>query len=88
MHRAGVLVLAGTDAAWYQPYTYAGFWLHDELMLLVRAGLTGGLANCHDQPCPIFGVRKGPRHHCERQARRQWCCLRRIPFWISVTHRK
>jgi imidazolonepropionase-like amidohydrolase len=40
MHRAGVPMLAGTDAAWYQPYTYAGFSLHDELTLLVRAGLT------------------------------------------------
>ena len=33
-------MLAGTDAAWYQPYTFAGFSLHDELVLLVRAGLT------------------------------------------------
>jgi hypothetical protein len=40
MHRAGVPLLAGTDTAWYQPYTYAGFSLHDELMLLVRAGMT------------------------------------------------
>jgi imidazolonepropionase-like amidohydrolase len=40
MHRAGVPLLAGTDAAWYQPYTYAGFSLHDELRLLVRAGLS------------------------------------------------
>jgi len=40
MVRAGVPILAGTDAAWYQPYTYAGFSLHDELGLLVRAGLT------------------------------------------------
>jgi imidazolonepropionase-like amidohydrolase len=40
MERAGVPILAGTDAAWYQPYTYAGFSLHDELGLLVRAGLT------------------------------------------------
>jgi imidazolonepropionase-like amidohydrolase len=40
MQRAGVPILAGTDAAWYQPYTYAGFSLHDELGLLVRAGLT------------------------------------------------
>jgi imidazolonepropionase-like amidohydrolase len=40
MHRAGVPLLAGTDAAWFQPYTYAGFSLHDELSLLVRAGLT------------------------------------------------
>ena len=40
MQRAGVPILAGTDAALYQPYTYAGFSLHDELGLLVRAGLT------------------------------------------------
>jgi predicted amidohydrolase YtcJ len=40
MHRAGVPLLAGTDAAWYQPYTYARFSLHDELTLLVRGGLT------------------------------------------------
>ncbi|HWY57671.1 MAG TPA: amidohydrolase family protein [Terriglobales bacterium] len=40
MQRAGVPIMAGTDAAWYQPYTYAGFSLHDELGLLVRAGLT------------------------------------------------
>jgi hypothetical protein len=39
MHRAGVPLLAGTDAAWYQPYTYAGFSMHDELGLMVRAGL-------------------------------------------------
>jgi imidazolonepropionase-like amidohydrolase len=40
VHRAGVPLLAGTDTAWIQPYTYAGFSLHDELALLVRAGLT------------------------------------------------
>ncbi len=40
LHRAGVPVLAGTDEAWYQAYTYAGFSLHDELGLLVRAGFT------------------------------------------------
>jgi imidazolonepropionase-like amidohydrolase len=40
LHRAGVPVMAGTDEAWYQAYTYAGFSLHDELSLLVRAGFT------------------------------------------------
>jgi imidazolonepropionase-like amidohydrolase len=40
MHRARVPLLAGTDAGWVQPYVYAGFSLHDELALLVRAGLT------------------------------------------------
>jgi imidazolonepropionase-like amidohydrolase len=40
MHTAGIPLLAGTDTAWGVPYTYAGFSLHDELQLLVRAGLT------------------------------------------------
>ena len=40
MHRAGVPVLAGTDTGWYNAYSYPGFQLHEELQLLVRAGLT------------------------------------------------
>ena len=40
LHHAGIPVLAGTDEAWYQAYTYAGFSLHEELTLLVRAGFT------------------------------------------------
>jgi len=38
MRRAGVLIMTGTDSA--APYVYPGFSLHDELFLLVRAGLT------------------------------------------------
>ena len=38
LHRAGVPLLAGTDTP--NPYTYPGFSLHDELQLLVNAGLT------------------------------------------------
>lgn len=38
MHAAGVRMLAGTDST--EPYTYPGFTLHDELVWLVRAGLT------------------------------------------------
>lgn len=38
MHRAGVKILAGTDLG--NPYVYPGFSLHDELALLVQAGLT------------------------------------------------
>lgn len=38
MHRAGVGILAGTDTASF--YVYPGFSLHDELGLLVKAGLT------------------------------------------------
>ncbi|WP_330271976.1 amidohydrolase family protein [Lentzea sp. NBC_00516] len=38
MHAHGVEVLAGTDAG--NPYTFPGFSLHDELELLVDAGLS------------------------------------------------
>jgi imidazolonepropionase-like amidohydrolase len=38
MHRAGVSILAGTDVLWF--YCFPGFSLHDELALLVEAGLS------------------------------------------------
>jgi Amidohydrolase family len=38
MQEAGVKILAGTDAP--APYVFPGFALHDELQLLVEAGLT------------------------------------------------
>lgn len=38
MQKAGVGILAGTDTP--NPYVYPGFGLHDELALLVEAGLT------------------------------------------------
>ena len=38
MHRAGVELLAGTDVL--NPYCFPGFSLHDELTLLVQAGLS------------------------------------------------
>ena len=38
MQKAGVGILAGTDDA--NPYVFPGFSLHDELSLLVKAGLT------------------------------------------------
>jgi hypothetical protein len=38
MRRAGVEIIAGTDTL--NPYCFPGFSLHDELGLLVRAGLT------------------------------------------------
>lgn len=38
MHRAGVGVIGGTDSA--NPYAFPGFGAHDELSLLVEAGLT------------------------------------------------
>lgn len=42
MHRAGVPILAGTDVG--NPFVYPGFSLHDELALLVRAGLPSAAA--------------------------------------------
>lgn len=42
MHQAGVPVLAGTDASFPDgtPWVWPGYGLHDELELLVKAGLT------------------------------------------------
>ena len=40
MSEAGVGILAGSDAIDWEPYIYAGASLHDELELLVKAGLT------------------------------------------------
>jgi Amidohydrolase family len=60
VHRAGVPLLAGTDTAWIQPYTYAGFSLHDELALLVRAGLTPmeSLQTATINPARFLGMEK------------------------------
>ncbi|GAA0915783.1 amidohydrolase family protein [Nonomuraea longicatena] len=38
LHRAGVGLVGGTDC--YNPYVFPGFGAHDELSLLVRAGLS------------------------------------------------
>jgi imidazolonepropionase-like amidohydrolase len=38
MHRAGVEILAGVDHPF--PFCFPGFSVHDELALLVEAGLT------------------------------------------------
>ena len=40
LQRAGVLILAGTDAGFLNSFDYPGVGLHDELALMVRAGLT------------------------------------------------
>jgi imidazolonepropionase-like amidohydrolase len=40
LHGAGIPLLAGTDTASCHPYTFPGFSLHDQLALLVQAGLT------------------------------------------------
>jgi hypothetical protein len=60
VHRAGIPLLAGTDAGWVQPYVYAGFSLHDELALLVRAGLTPmeSLQTATINPARFLGMEK------------------------------
>jgi hypothetical protein len=60
VHRAGIPLLAGTDTAWIQPYTYAGFSLHDELALLVKAGLTPmeSLQTATINPARFLGMEK------------------------------
>jgi imidazolonepropionase-like amidohydrolase len=60
IHRAGVPLLAGTDVGSVQPYVYAGFSLHDELALLVRAGLTPmeSLQTATINPARFLGIEK------------------------------
>jgi hypothetical protein len=60
MNRAGVPMLAGTDVGWVQPYVYAGFSLHDELALLVQAGLTPmeSLQTATINPARFLGMEK------------------------------
>ena len=60
VHRAGIPLLAGTDTSRVQPYTYAGFTLHDELVLLVRAGLTSmeSLQTATINPARFLGMEK------------------------------
>ncbi|MCC7054524.1 MAG: amidohydrolase family protein [Gemmatimonadaceae bacterium] len=40
LQRAGVLILAGTDAGFLNSFDYPGIGLHDELQLMVESGLT------------------------------------------------
>ena len=56
MHRAGVGILAGTDLG--NPYLYPGSSLHDELALLVGAGLStlDALRTATFNPAQFFGL--------------------------------
>jgi hypothetical protein len=56
MRRAGVKMLAGTDTP--NPYLIPGFSLHDELALLVRAGLTPmeALQSATRNPAEFLGI--------------------------------
>jgi imidazolonepropionase-like amidohydrolase len=58
MERAGVALLAGTDDA--NPYVFPGFSLHDELAMLVEAGLTPleALRAATVNPAKFFGREK------------------------------
>jgi imidazolonepropionase-like amidohydrolase len=59
LHRSGVGILAGTDAN-ADSVSFEGFSLHDELQLLVDAGLTplDALRAATSAPAEFFGVRK------------------------------
>ncbi len=56
MHKAGVQLLAGTDTA--APYIFPGFSLHEELELLVQAGLPllAALQSATRNPAQYFGM--------------------------------
>jgi imidazolonepropionase-like amidohydrolase len=56
MHRAGVRILAGSDAP--NPFTVPGFALHRELELLVQAGLSPmeALRAATSEPARFMGV--------------------------------
>ena len=58
MYRAKVGILAGTDI--FNPYLYPGFSLHEELELLVEAGLTpfAALQTATVNPARFFGKEK------------------------------
>jgi imidazolonepropionase-like amidohydrolase len=69
LHEEGVPVLAGTDAAYANPYLFHGYTLHDELARLVEAGLSPAeaLAAATTVPARLFaperpeGIRPGAR---------------------------
>jgi len=58
MHRAGVGLLAGADAP--NPYVFPGFSLHEELELLVQAGLSplAALQTATINPAKFLGIEK------------------------------
>jgi cytosine/adenosine deaminase-related metal-dependent hydrolase len=58
MQRAGIRLLAGSDAP--NPYIFPGFSLHDELELLVRAGLSPleALQTATVNPAKFLGIEK------------------------------
>ena len=58
MQKAGVPILAGTDTG--NPFCFPGFSLHDELALLVIAGLTPveALRSATLSPAKFFGLDK------------------------------
>ena len=58
MHKAGVEFIAGTDVL--NPYCFPGFSLHDELAILVEAGLSPieALQTATLNPARFLGVEK------------------------------
>jgi imidazolonepropionase-like amidohydrolase len=58
MHKAKVPIIAGTDCL--NPFVFAGFSLHDELAMLVEAGMTPAeaLATATVNPAKYYGLTK------------------------------
>jgi hypothetical protein len=56
IHQAGIPILAGTDFP--NPHCYIGFGIHDELKLLVKAGLSAAeaLQTATTNPAKYFGL--------------------------------
>ena len=73
MFRAGVPMMAGTDAG--NPYCFAGFSLHDELALLVESGLSplAALQAATINPAKFLG-RSAELGTVEAARWRTWCC--------------
>ena len=87
MHRAGVIMMAGTGAG--APYTFPGSDLHKELELLVAAGLTPleALRSATLEPAQIFRCRRFFRV-CGTGPRRRSRTARRRPAQRHLQHQQ
>ena len=86
MHRAGVRILAGSDAPWL---VVPGFSLHDELVLLVKAGFTpaDALRAATSDSAEFLGLQNslGTVRPASSQI---WCCSPPIRWKIFGTRKK
>ena len=84
MNRAGVPIAAGTDTP--NPFCFPGFSLHDELALLVEAGLSPMQAlQAGTRNAAMMTGRGSELGTIEKARWRIWCCWTRIHWPIFVT---